>query len=335
MKIIVPMAGMGKRMRPHTLTVPKPLIPVAGKPIVEHLVEDIIKVCHEPVDEVAFVVGRFGDEVERMLIEIAERQGAKGTICYQDEPLGTAHAILCAGDALTGNVVVAFADTLFKVDQIGDTSSVDGIIWTSKIEDPRMFGVVKLDEKGVITDFVEKPQTFVSDLAIIGIYYFKDGQNLRSELQYLIDNDIRDKGEYQITNALENMKQKGLVLRSATVEEWLDCGNKDATVFTNSRVLELKPDSAVTLTGNENIRNSIIIAPCYIGEDVIIENSVLGPHVSVGARTEISESRISNSIIQTHTKVTGSVLTNSMVGNHVILEGNISEVSIGDYTTEK
>ncbi len=335
MKIIVPMAGMGKRMRPHTLTVPKPLIPVAGKPIVEHLVEDIIKVCHEPVDEVAFVVGRFGEDVERMLKEIAERQGAKGTICYQDEPLGTAHAILCAGDALTGNVVIAFADTLFKVDQIGDTSAVDGIIWTSKIEDPRMFGVVKLDDNGVITDFVEKPQTFVSDLAIIGIYYIKDGDNFRSELQFLIDNDIRDKGEYQITNALENMKQKGLQLRSATVQEWLDCGNKDATVFTNSRVLELKPDSAMTHTSNDNIRNSLVIEPCYIGENVVLENSVIGPHVSVGADTEISDSRISNSIIQTNSKVSGSVMTNSMVGNHVILEGSISEVSIGDYTTEK
>ena len=112
------MAGMGKRMRPHTLTIPKPLIPVAGKPIVEHLVEDIIKVCHEPVDEIAFVVGRFGQEVEKSLIAIAEKQGAKGTICYQDEPLGTAHAILCAGEALTGNLVIAFADTLFKTDQL-------------------------------------------------------------------------------------------------------------------------------------------------------------------------------------------------------------------------
>jgi glucose-1-phosphate thymidylyltransferase len=335
MKIIVPMAGMGKRMRPHTLTVPKPLIPVAGKPIVEHLVEDIIKVCHEPVDEVAFVVGRFGEEVERMLKDIAERQGAKGTICYQDEPLGTAHAILCAGDALTGNVVIAFADTLFKIDQLGDTSAMDGIIWTSKIEDPRMFGVVKLNDDGVITDFVEKPQTFVSDLAIIGIYYIKEGENLRAELQYLIDNDIRDKGEYQITNALENMKQKGLILRSATVEEWLDCGNKDATVFTNGRVLELKPDSAVTLTGNDNIRNSLIIEPCYIGADVVIENSVIGPHVSIGANAEISDCRISNSIIQTHSKVSGSVFVNSMIGNHTTIEGVVREVSIGDYTSEK
>jgi glucose-1-phosphate thymidylyltransferase len=238
MKIIVPMAGLGKRMRPHTLTIPKPLIPVAGKPIVQHLVEDITKVCHEKVDEIAFVVGNFGIEVENQLIAIAESQGAKGSIYYQDEPLGTAHAILCAAPALKGKVVIAFADTLFKTEMIADTENSDGIIWVSKIEDPRMFGVVKLDGSGIITDFVEKPATFVSDLAIIGIYYIKDGENLRAEMQHLIDNNIRDKGEYQLTNALENMKLKGKKLRAATVQEWLDCGNKDATVFTNSRVLE-------------------------------------------------------------------------------------------------
>src|SRR5688572_13735092 len=282
MKIIVPMAGMGKRMRPHTLTIPKPLIPVAGKPIVQHLVEDITKVCHEKVDEIAFVIGDFGKEVEQNLIQIAEAQGAKGSIYYQDEPLGTAHEILCAAPALTGKVVIAFADTLFKTEMIADTANSDGIIWVSKIEDPRMFGVVKLDGAGIITDFVEKPQSFISDLAIIGIYYIKDGDNLKLELQFLIDNDIRDKGEYQLTNALENMKSKGKKLRAATVQEWLDCGNKDATVYTNQRMLEIKQGAAVNQTSALNIRNSIVIDPCFIGDDVQIENSVIGPFTSIG-----------------------------------------------------
>ena len=162
------MAGMGKRMRPHTLTIPKPLIPVAGKAIVQHLVEDITKVCHEKVDEISFVIGDFGKEVEKDLVRIAEEQGAKGSIYYQKEPLGTAHAILCAEQSLTGKVVIAFADTLFKTDMIADTANSDGIIWVSKIEDPRMFGVVKLDKDGIITDFVEKPQSFVSDLVTPG-----------------------------------------------------------------------------------------------------------------------------------------------------------------------
>jgi glucose-1-phosphate thymidylyltransferase len=201
MKIIVPMAGRGSRLRPHTLTVPKPLVPVAGKPIVQRLVEDITKVCGEPVDEIAFIIGDFGDQVEKDLITVAEGLGAKGSIYHQEEALGTAHAILCAKDSLKGNVVVAFADTLFRADFTLD-SSADGIIWVNQIDDPSAFGVVKLNQENVITDFVEKPVEFVSDLAIIGIYYFKDGAYLKDELQYLIDNDIKEKGEYQLTNAL-------------------------------------------------------------------------------------------------------------------------------------
>ncbi len=172
MRIIIPMAGKGKRMRPHTLTLAKPLIPVAGKPIVQRLVEDITKVCGQKVEEIAFVIGRdFGKETENNLIKIAEGQGAKGSIYYQDKALGTAHAIMCAEKSITGKTVIAFADTLFKADFVMDTNK-EGVIWVQKIEDPRQFGVVKLDSKGVITDFVEKPVDFVSDLAIIGIYYF-------------------------------------------------------------------------------------------------------------------------------------------------------------------
>src|SRR5690349_18423154 len=163
MKIIIPMAGAGKRMRPHTLTVPKPLIPVAGKPIVQWLAEDLIKVCKEKVTDIDFVIGDFGKEAEKNLLQIAETLGAKGSIYYQDEPLGTAHAILCAQDALKGKVIVAFADTLFRADFTMDEEK-DGIIWVNKIDDPRMFGVVKINSENTITDFVEKPQTFVSDL---------------------------------------------------------------------------------------------------------------------------------------------------------------------------
>lgn len=332
MKIIVPMAGMGKRMRPHTLTIPKPLIPVAGKPIVQHLVEDITKVCHEKVDEIAYVIGNFGPEVEKDLIRIAEAQGAKGSIYYQHEALGTAHAIMCAKESLKGKVVIAFADTLFKSDMIHDNPDSDGTIWVSRIDDPRMFGVVKLDSKGVITDFLEKPQTFVSDLAIIGIYYFKDGENLRSELQFLLDNDIRDKGEYQITNALENMKVKGKKLHAATVQEWLDCGNKNATVHTNNRVLEIKSGAACNLTEPGNIVNSIIVEPCYIGKDVKIHNSIIGPHVSIGNGSSVVDSVIRNSIIQGSTKITSKCISDSMIGNHVVLEGKAEDLNIGDYT---
>ena len=326
------MAGMGKRMRPHTLTTPKPLLPIAGKPMVQRIVEDITRVCDEKVDEIAYVVGRFGAEAEKNLLDVAERLGAKGSIYYQDQPLGTAHAILCAKSALTGKVVVAFADTLFKADFKLD-SSKEGIIWVQKVEDPRPFGVVKLDNNQVITDFVEKPVQFVSDLAIIGIYYFQDGEYLKRELQYLLDKDIKEKGEYQLTNALENMKAKGTKFVPGKVAEWLDCGNKDATVYTNQRILEFNRDNKHLVSESVQLINSQIIPPCYIGENVVLTNSVIGPYVSLGDNTKVNDSKIKNTIVQTNAKIKKADLSNSMLGNFVEYSGTSSNASIGDYTT--
>ncbi len=325
------MAGRGSRLRPHTLTVPKPLIPIAGKPIVQRLVEDIVKVCDQKVEEIAFIIGDFGKETEQNLINIAEKLGAKGSIYYQDVPLGTAHAILCAKPSLEGNLVVAFADTLFRAD-FTLNSETDGVIWTKRVENSSAFGVVKKDERGYITDFIEKPTEFVSDEAIIGIYYFKDGAYLRDELQYLIDNDIRDKGEYQLTNALENMKNKGSKFTSGTVNEWMDCGNKNVTVETNGKVLGFVKNEESLLSDKAVIENSEIIEPCFIAEGAVIKNSKIGPLVSVGANTEIINSTIDNSIIQESSKVIGAKLTNSMIGNKALLNGEFTSVSIGDYS---
>lgn len=329
MRIIVPMAGRGSRLRPHTLTVPKPLVPVAGKPIVQRLVEDITKVCGEEVEEIAFIIGDFGDQVERDLIAVAEGLGAKGSIYHQEEALGTAHAILCAKDSLEGNVVVAFADTLFRADFTLDTSS-DGIIWVNRVEDPKAFGVVKLDGENTITEFVEKPQEFVSDLAIIGIYFFKDGKNLSNELQYLIDNDIKDKGEYQLTNALENMKNKGLKFKTGKVIEWLDCGNKNATVHSNQRVLEFEKEMNNT-DASAVITNSVVIQPSKIMAGAKISNSVVGPHVTVGKNTIIENSVISNSIIQNDSSISDANFTNSMIGSKAKYQGSRKDLSVGDF----
>ncbi|MCB9188432.1 MAG: NTP transferase domain-containing protein [Flavobacteriales bacterium] len=333
MRIIVPMAGRGSRLRPHTLTIPKPLIPVAGKPIVQRLVEDITKVCGEPVEEIAFIIGDFGDQVEKDLVAVAEGLGAKGSIYYQEEALGTAHAILCAKESLDGKVVVAFADTLFKADFTLDTNA-DGIIWVNRVDDPRAFGVVQLDQDNTITEFVEKPQEFISDLAIIGIYFFNDGANLSKELQYLIDNDIKDKGEYQLTNALENMKNKGLKFKTGKVIEWLDCGNKNATVFSNQRVLEFEKDINKT-DASAIIENSVIIEPSMILAGATIKNSVVGPHVTVGKNSVIENSVISNSIIQNDAMVKDANFSNSMIGNKASYQGSTKDLSVGDYNEIK
>jgi glucose-1-phosphate thymidylyltransferase len=333
MKIIVPMAGRGSRLRPHTLTIPKPLVPVAGKPIVQRLVEDITKVCGEKVEEIAFIIGDFGEQVEKDLVSVAEGLGAQGRIYYQEEALGTAHAILCAKESLEGNVVVAFADTLFRADFTLD-SEAEGIIWVNQIDDPSAFGVVKLNDENIITDFVEKPQEFVSDLAIIGIYYFKDGEYLKNELQYLIDNNITEKGEFQLTNALENMKQKGTKFAPGKVNEWLDCGNYEATVYTNQRVLEFIKDEEI-VDNSLKSTNSVIIDPCFIGENVEITNSIIGPHVSIGNGTVIKNSVISNSIIQSNSLIRSSNFKNSMVGSHANIKGKVAEFSVGDYNELK
>lgn len=333
MKIIVPMAGRGSRLRPHTLTVPKPLIPVAGKPIVQRLVEGITKVCGEKVDEIAFIIGDFGTEVENELKNLAQSLGAKGSIYYQEKALGTAHAILCAKESLDGKVVVAFADTLFRANFTLD-GDADGIIWVNQIEDPRAFGVVKLDANNVITDFVEKPEHFVSDLAIIGIYYFKDGKNLANELQYLIDNDIKDKGEYQLTNALENMKNKGVKFKPGQVDEWLDCGNKNATVYSNQRVLEFEKDQQ-NVAADVKLINSVVIQPSMILPGTVITNSIVGPHVTIGKKCVINNTIISNSIVQNNTKIENANITNSMLGSNASFSGSVKDLSIGDYNEIK
>ena len=329
MKIIVPMAGRGSRLRPHTLTVPKPLVPIAGKPIVRRLVEDITRVCGQKVDEIAFIIGDFGAVVEAELLEIAKSLNAKGAIYHQDEALGTAHAILCAKEALEGPVVVAFADTLFRADFTLDTEK-DGIIWVQKVEDPRAYGVIKMNENNVITDFVEKPQEFVSDLAIIGIYFFKDGLKLSAELQYLIDNNIKEKGEFQLTNALENMKQKGAEFYPGKVDEWLDCGNPIAAVHANKRVLEYTANDEARKA--LNTENTNILEPCFIGANVQLKNCTIGPYVSIGNDTCIINSTIKNTIIQNNTTIVDADLEDSMIGSHVEYIGGKKRISIGDYS---
>jgi len=333
MKVIVPMAGRGSRLRPHTLTTPKPLVPVGGKPIVHRLVEDIASVCEDKIEEIAFVIGDFGAEVEKELIEVAEKLGAKGTICYQDKPLGTAHAVWCAKELLDGPVVVAFADTLFKADFKLD-NAVDGILWVKQIEDPSAFGVIQLNESGAIVDFVEKPQTFVSDLAMIGIYYFKEGQDLLAEINYLLDNEVIKSGEYQLPDALRRLVEKGQTFKPGEVNEWLDCGNKEVTVYTNQRVLEFDKEKGLnTVDASVSLTNAVIIPPCYIGKDVVLENAIVGPHVSLGNGTKVTNSVVSNTIVQENSFISNANLKDSMIGNFTAFRGKPSDISLVDYST--
>ena len=335
MNIIVPMAGIGSRLRPHTLTIPKPLTLIAGKPIVQRLVEDIVKVIDQKVEEIAFVIGpTFPKDTEEKLMNIARDMGAKGKVSVQEQALGTAHAIQCAKDTLEGPCVVAFADTLFKADFTLDGES-DGAIWVKQVEEPSAYGVVKLHD-GIITDFVEKPDVFISDLAIIGIYYIKNGEVLREEIQYLLDHNIKDKGEFQLTNALENMKQKGLKFVPGQVTEWMDCGNKEVTVDTNSRILQFaNQENENLISKSVTLDNSSIVEPCYIGENVVLKDSIVGPNVSLGDNSIVENSKIVNSMIQTNSMIKNATLKEAMIGNNAYFDGEFKSVSIGDYSVLK
>jgi glucose-1-phosphate thymidylyltransferase len=308
MNIIIPMAGRGTRLRPHTLTVPKPLIPVAGKPIIQRLVEDLSKAYPGKINEIAFIVGDFGADVEQELLNIAKLMGAKGKIYQQTKALGVGHAIHCAWESLQGKCMIAFADTLFKADFVFDLEQ-DGVIWTQKVKDPSSFGVVKLNEQGIITDFVEKPSKFV----------------------HIITNEIKEKNEFQLTTALELMRQQGTNFVTGEIEEWLDCGNKEAILYSNERMLEFRRHRNL-VAESAVIENSVIIQPCFVGENAVIRNSVIGPYVSVGNGSTVDSTIIQNSIIQNKSNIKNAVLSDSMIGNSSRFTGSKDELNIGDFS---
>lgn len=329
------MAGIGSRLRPHTLTTPKPLTVIAGKPIVQRLVESITDVVDQKIEEIAFIIGPvakgFPADTKEKLEAIASDLGVRGSVYVQETAEGTAHAIYCAKDALSGPCIVAFADTLFKADFKLDTAA-DGAIWVKQVEDPSAFGVVKL-KNGYISDFVEKPQEFVSDLAIIGIYYFKDGDKVRDEIKYLLDNNVRENGEYQITNVLETLKKEGAQFIPKKVDIWMDCGKKDPTVDTNKQILKIEHEKGIHLTSSSVVlENSEIVQPCFIGENVSIKNSKIGPYVSIGAHSTVENSSITNSLIQTNTQISNAQLHLAMIGDYAKYNGDFTSVSIGAYT---
>lgn len=334
MKIIVPMAGRGSRLRPHTLTVPKPLIPIAGKPIVQRLVEDIAGVLNEKIDEVAFIISEdFGQEIEDKLTEIAKSLNAKPSIYYQDKPLGTGHAIMCAKESLSGPAVVAYADTLFKADFNLDKDA-DAVMWVKQVDNPNAFGVVKLNAANQIVDLVEKPEDFVSDLAVIGIYYFKDVAVLKSKLEEVIDENIMRGGEYQINDGIDKMRADGRIFKPGKVDEWMDCGNKTVTVETNSRMLNFihGEQKESLISDSVQIENSEIIEPCFIGENVTLKNAKIGPHVSLGNQTTVENTEIKNSLVQENAEIKNAKLDNAMIGNFAKYNGEFTSVSIGDYS---
>ena len=302
MKIVLPVAGNGLRLRPYTENVPKCLLPVAGKTILDWIVEDSLSL--KPAETI-FITGYKAEAVDSFL----EKRPAWGKTraVVQSNPQGLGEAVSLALPYVDDDepVLIILGDTLFEAD-LSILHNVDeNILYTYKVEDPRRFGVAVTDSTGRITRLVEKPQEFVSDEAIVGIYYIKDTKVLKQCLKYLMDNNIRTKNEFQLTDALQMMLEKGCHFRTAPVQKWLDCGLAETLLETNAHVLKRIDNSA-----SVNLPGVKVIAPCYIGKGVKIANSTIGPNVSVGDDCVIENSTISNAVLWDSVKVCGQTLDN-------------------------
>ena len=330
MKLIIPMAGRGTRVRPHSHTTPKPLLPVAGTMIIERIIETFARTLDRTITEVVYILGPdFGKDIKATLEEMSNRHNAKATFRVQETALGTAHAVSCAGEDLEGEVIIVFADTLFDSKEKVSVEDADSVIWLKEVEDPSRFGVA-VHQGDTITDFVEKPSEPISNLAIIGVYYFKKGEDLKKEIQYLLDNNVTGHGnEYQLTDALDRLLKDGKVFKKATVDEWLDCGTLPAWLDTTKVILDKENHSFDEHAG------STIHPPVFIADSVTIAGSEIGPNVSIEAGTIIKNSTIKNSIVQHNATLLDSDLDNSSIGNSAEVSGAKGEIHVGDHSILK
>ncbi len=329
MKLIVPMAGRGTRLRPHTHVTPKPLLPVVGRSMVERIVETFAGVLPRALDEAVFILGPdMGGDVKNSLSGIAERFGMRAHFAVQSPALGTGHAVIQAADHLAGECVVVFADTLFAMDAAPDLDA-DAVIWVKEVDDPRRFGVV-VKEGERITAFVEKPQEPVSNEAIIGIYYVREGARLREALQHLLDQHVTGVGdEYQLTDALDRMLKQGLTFKTAAVTEWLDCGTLPALMETNAVVLAKPGENRK----EGSVEGSTLIEPVYVGPDARVEGSVVGPFAAIHGGAVVRGSVVRNTIVFGGATVERAALDGSFVGQHAVVRDFSGALNVGDHAT--
>ncbi len=330
MKLIIPMAGRGTRVRPHSHTTPKPLLPVAGTMIVERIVETFARTLDRPITEIVYILGPdFGSEIKNTLREMSSRHDAEAIFRVQESAKGTAHAVSCASEDLNGEVIIVFADTLFDSKEKVSVEGADSVIWLKEVEDPSRFGVA-VYQGDEITDFVEKPSEPISNLAIIGVYYFRKGEELMKEIQYLLDNNVQGHGgEYQLTDALDRMLKDGKLFKEATVDEWLDCGTLPAWLDTTTEILKKENHS------HPEFQNTILHKPVFIAEGVKLSDSEIGPNVSIEKGAVITNSQIKNSIIREDTAITNSTLENSTIGKSAEVDGAKGEMHLGDHSVIK
>ena len=323
MNLIIPMAGIGSRLFPLTKTCPKPLLPVAGKPMICHILDKILA-SGLKIDKVGFITGTMEEQIHAFM---DQHYSLESFFFRQEELLGPADAVYKARDLLDGETLVVFADTIFDLDfsVIQREASADGFIWVYPVDDPSRFGVV-VEKDSWITELVEKPDTYISNLAQVGIYYFREGQKLRSAIETMIEQGIKRKNEYYLPPAFDLMLKDGLGLKAPRVTGWYDCGTVDALLDTNRVLLDQSKGNKTSHPG------CIIREPVFIGEGAKLKNSILGPHLSIDAGVTIENSIVSQSIISKEAIIKDTVLEHSLVGEKAQVASVSSRLVVGDYS---
>ncbi|GIV53653.1 MAG: glucose-1-phosphate thymidylyltransferase [Candidatus Kapaibacterium sp.] len=319
MRAVIPVAGFGTRLRPHTYTVPKVLLNVAGKPILAHILDSLVA---SGIEQVTIVVGHMGDQIEQYVR--ARYASLQLDFVEQSEPLGLGHAIWCARETVgSGPIFIILGDTIFDADistMLQLPTSAIGVKW---VEDPRRFGVVEVRD-GIVTTLVEKPQHPTSNLAIVGMYLIRNTPLLIECLDHLIAHNSRTRGEFQLTDALQCMVERGETIAAFPIEGWYDCGKPETLLQTNRFLLDRHMRSIAPPN------NSIVIPPSYVAPTAVLERSIVGPYATIADGATIRDSHVQNSIVGAGASVTAALLNNSIVGNNAVVCGSFHQLNVGD-----
>jgi len=328
LKVVIPMAGLGTRLRPHTWSKPKQLVSIAGKTVLDHVLASLSTLPNPDQIELINIVGYLGDQIERHISEKYPRLTSRYVI--QDDPRGQSHAILLAKNFLSGPMLIVFADTLIETDlSFLASETAQGVVWVKPVPDPRRFGVVEVGSEGRVKRLVEKPQSMENNLAIVGFYYFQEAGDLLSAIEEQMRLGLQLKGEYYLADAVNLMLQRGLYMRAEKVDIWLDAGTPEALLETNRYLLE---HGQANSNSHESKPGVVIIPPVFIHPSAHVENAILGPYVSLGAGCQVSNSIIRDSILEDQAQTHCVILEKSLVGRRAHLSRRAHMVNIGDDT---